>query len=250
MKNKGKQSRVIFNLLGMLLFISLWQLLVHVKQDPTLISVDKIFSSFINIIISEKFLINLLSTLKIIAIGIAISIIVGISLGVIMDLNIYIRNTMSPMIEIFRNIPSITLFPILLVALGIGDISRIFVIFWTSCPSILLSALYSLRNINIECIEAGRECGATETQIMFQIKLPLAFPNILNGIKIGIGSGFVAIVVAEMLGATKGIGYMVLWTTNAFKYSETYAYIIIIGLLGMMMNGIMQLIINKYEREL
>ena len=99
-------------------------------------------------------------------------------------------------------------------------------------------------------IEAAQSAGANKWQIMRLIKFPLAIPEILNGIKIGMGSGFVAIVVAEMLGASKGLGFMVLWSTNAFNYNETYAYIIIIALVGAVANYLMSVIINRYERKL
>lgn len=167
-----------------------------------------------------------------------------------MSLSNTIRYIFNPLVELFRNVPSITLFPILLVIYGIGDFSRIFVIFWTAYPSILLSTLYGLRTIDKAVIEAAKIEGANEWQIMRYVKIPLAFSEVLNGTKIGIGSGFVAIVVAEMLGASKGLGYMVLWSTNSFKYAETYAYIIIIALVGLLFNSLMSLIIKKYEKEI
>ena len=202
-------------------------------------------------ILKDKgFYTNLVSTLKIVSLGVGFGAFVGVTIGVIMDLFTPFRYTFNPIIELFRNIPSITLFPILLVIYGIGDVSRIFVIFWTATPPIILSTIYGLRTIDNCLIEAGQENGANTFQIMRYIKLPLAMPEILNGVKIAIGSGFVAVVVAEMLGASSGLGYMVMWSTNAFKYSETYAYIIIIALTGAVFNYIMSAIINKYERKL
>ena len=233
-----------------MLFICLWQLLVVINKDPTLISAEKIGKKLLEIIVDEKFHKNLLSTLKITAIGISIAIIFGFSLGIIMSLSDTLRYIFNPLVELFRNVPSITLFPILLVIYGIGDFSRIFVIFWTAYPSILLSTLYGLRTIDKAVIEAAKIEGANEWQIMRYVKIPLAFSEVLNGTKIGIGSGFVAIVVAEMLGASKGLGYMVLWSTNSFKYAETYAYIIIIALVGLLFNSLMSLIIKKYEKEI
>lgn len=232
------------------MFICAWQWMVQIEQDPTLISINKIINSLFTILTNNSFIENLLSTMKLILIGISIAIIFGVLCAIVMDMNKSLFEIINPIIELFRNIPSITLFPILLVIYGIGDASRIFVIFWTSYPSILLSTLYGLRNVNKEIIEASANCGANKYQTMLYIKFPLCIPDILNGIKIGIGSGFVAIVVAEMLGASKGLGYMVLWSTNSFKYSETYAYILIIGFIGAMMNYLMQLLIEKEERRL
>ena len=234
----------------MFLFVSLWQIFYLTKNDPTITNSANIFKSLVTILKDEKFYANLVSTLKIVSLGVGCSALVGVTTGIIMDLSARFRYTFNPILELFRNIPSITLFPILLVVYGIGDMSRIFVIFWTATLPIILSTIYGLRTIDKSLIEAGQENGANTLQIMRYIKLPLAMPEILNGVKIAIGSGFVAVVVAEMLGASSGLGYMVMWSTNAFKYSETYAYIIIIALTGAVFNYIMSAIINQYERKL
>lgn len=244
---KGK--KIIFGVIGVILFIAWWQATVWIKQDASLVSVERIVNALVNIIIQESFYINLLSTLKIVLIGISIAAVSGIVLSVIFDLNSAVKHAITPLIELLRNIPSITLFPILLVLYGIGDAARIFVIFWTAFPSVILSSVYGLSGISKTVIEAAEDLGANKFQIMRTIKLPLALPEILNGIRIGIGSGFVAIVVAEMLGASKGLGYMVLWATNSFKYPETYAYIIIIALVGATVNGIMSVVIKKCKRS-
>ena len=232
------------------MFILLWQIFHITKNDPTITDSADILKSLMTILKDKGFYTNLVSTLKIVSLGVGFGAFVGVTIGVIMDLFTPFRYTFNPIIELFRNIPSITLFPILLVIYGIGDVSRIFVIFWTATPPIILSTIYGLRTIDNCLIEAGQENGANTFQIMRYIKLPLAMPEILNGVKIAIGSGFVAVVVAEMLGASSGLGYMVMWSTNAFKYSETYAYIIIIALTGAVFNYIMSAIINKYERKL
>lgn len=244
--NKKRQ----LNLLGIIIFILFWELIVFIERDPAIIHVTDVIAAIIKIIIDKHFLINLFSTLKITLTGIILSIMFGVVCGVAIDLSDTAKHLLTPVIELFRNIPSITLFPILLVIFGIGDFSRIFIIFWTSYPAILLQTTYGLSNIEKELIEAAQVTGASTKTIMKTIKFPLSIPNILNGIKIGIGSGFIAIVVAEMLGASKGLGYMLLWSTNAFKYDEAYAYIIVIGVVGVLVNGLMNILIKLYEKEL
>lgn len=249
-RNKWRQhDKYFWGLVGIIVFISAWQLLGAIKQDPAIVSADKILKTFIAIITSKGFYENFFATLKIVLIGICIGSIVGIAISILIDLSQTAKKIVSPLIEFFRNIPSITLFPILLVMYGIGDTARIFIIFWTATPAIIISTVFGLRTVDESIIEAAQSFGANKWQIMWKIKLPLAVPDMLNGIKIGIGSGFVAIVVAEMLGASKGLGFMVLWSTNAFKYNETYAYILIIGLVGAIVNYGMGVVIKQYERK-
>lgn len=235
---------------GLVAFVLSWQIFSLIQNDAAIVDIQKIGAALFSIIQDNKFYVNMLSTLKIVLIGVFIASVSGIAIGVLMDLSTMIRNMINPLVEMLRNIPSITLFPILLVIFGIGDSSRIFVIFWTSCPAVILSTIYGLRSIEKSIIEAAQSSGANKLQTMRYIKIPLAMPEILNGIRIGIGSGFVAIVVAEMLGATNGLGYMVMWSTNAFKYGETYAYILIIALTGAAVNWIMSAVIKRYERKI
>lgn len=240
----------LINVIGIAMFILLWQLLSKKTGDVAIVGIDKIFTSLINILKDQKFYSHLLSTLKILCIGIGIAVVVGITVGILIDMSELIKGLTTPVIELLRNIPSITLFPIILVIFGIGDFSRIFIIFWTATPPVIISTIYGLRNIDKEIINASEVFGANKLQRMIYIKFPLAMLEILNGVKIAIGNGFVAIVVAEMLGASKGLGYMVLWVTNSFKYNETYAYIIIIAVVGFMANMIMSVIIKEYERRI
>lgn len=250
-KSKWKQvDTYLWGIVGIGLFVAGWEILRITKNDPAIVSAGTIFQTLGNIITSKSFYDNLFATLKIVLIGITIGFIVGLTLSVLMDLSKTFKKIIMPVFETLRNIPSITLFPILLVMYGVGDTARIFIIFWTATPAIILSTVFGLRTVNESIIEAAQTFGANTWQIMWKIKLPLAIPEMLNGLKIGIGSGFVAIVVAEMLGASKGLGFMVLWSTNAFKYNETYAYIIIIGLIGAIVNSAMNVIIKIFERKI
>lgn len=191
-------KKFLLGILGAILFITSWELLVIIKQDASLVGVDRITKAFIEIVAKKEFYINLFSTLKIVFIGIAIATACGIILAVIMDLSEGARYILTPLIEALRNIPSITLFPILLVLYGIGDTARIFVIFWTAFPSVIISSAYGLKNIDGSVIEAAKMDGANAFEVMRSIKFPLAMPEMLNGIKIGIGSGFVAIKVYSL----------------------------------------------------
>ena len=91
------------------------------------------------------------------------------------------------------------------------------------------------------------DCGKLKQ--FFYIKYPLSLKGVFNGLQIGVGNGFVAVIVAEMLGASKGVGYMVLWATNAFQYSKAYAYILIIIILGGLFNFVINVITKKINKK-
>lgn len=250
MKGKNSVKQLILNITGLLLLVIGWQAISMTENTPAIPSVIDIAKALYGILLNGKFYINLISTVKLVVIGVAMASVVGVAMAFVMSLSEKARHILMPVVECLRNIPAITLFPMLLVIFGIGDSSRIFVIFWTAYPSIIIQTYYGLNNIDRSIIEAAQNCGATNLQVYRYIRFPLAIFDILNGIRIAIGAGFIAIVVAEMLGATKGLGYMILWCTNAFKYPETYAYIVIVALIGGLFNYTTNKLIGKFERSL
>lgn len=248
-KRKDKIKRYVNYFIGISLFLIFWSILSYLMDNPVIPSLDKILKSFFNVFTDRKFINNLTSTLKIVAIGIGISIVVGIIIGMINDLYKNFKEIIEPIFESLRSVPAITLFPLILCLFGIGDISRIAIIVWTAIPPIILSTTHGLQEVDKLYVEAAKVFGANRMQIMLKVKFPIALPETLNGIKIGIGTGFISVVTAEMLGASSGIGYMILWSTNSFKYSDVYAYIIIVAILGLTFNGIMSIIINIIRRK-
>lgn len=237
-----------YGVIGVCIAVALWQALAVLKAQPAIVPIEKIAEAFFMVIADSSLPRNLTSTMRILFSGVSVAAVFGIFVAIACSYDWRILSTVSPIVGMLRNIPSITLFPILLVIYGVGDASRVFVIFWTAFPPILLSSIRGMSSVDDGLIEAARALGMTKAQAMMYVQIPLSMPQIVNGIRIGTGSGFVAIVVAEMLGATSGIGYMVLWTTNSFRYPETYVYILLIGIMGTAVNSIMEAAESRCER--
>ena len=182
--------------------------------------------------------------------GVAIALGVGFVIGMVCSMFDAASMVIMPLVNLIKNIPSIALFPLFIVLMGIGDVSRISVIIWNSLYAIISSTIAGLDLPEREVIEAAQNCGATKWQVYRYVRIPIASINILEGLKISLGSGFIAIVVAEMLGATKGIGYMVLWSSNAFRYSDMYVYILVIALIGFILNALIEKLIYFMKRRL
>lgn len=237
-------------LFSVILVVILYSAYRMIKSSPSMPSFDRIFDSALKIFSSKDFYMNLLYTIKIVLSGVLISFLFGVSVAVICFLNEWLNGLIMPLVNFTKNIPSIALFPLFIVLMGIGDTPRIFIIIWNSIYPIISSTFVGLNSPDKEVIEAAQVDGATKWGICIHMRMPIATLDILNGLKISIGNGFIAIVVAEMLGATKGLGYMVLWSANAFQYSDMYVYIGIIALIGFLINFIIEKAIKKAERRI
>lgn len=245
-----KRKSFALNLTGVLAFIILWQVVAVIANQPAIPSMGKILKAFGEIFRSGDVYTNIFTSLKLVLFGVAIAFITGSFVGLICEKSKTINGLLSPIIEGARSVAAISLFPLLIVLFGIGDMPRIIVIFWTAFPATILCTMQGLRSVDQTLIEAGYNLGCTDFQLYRLIKIPLALPEILNGLRISLGNGFIAIVVAEMLGASKGLGFMVQWTTQSFNYSHTYAYIFIIAIVGGSINYIMNKFVQKLERKL
>ena len=247
-KKNNKIIKSLLGILGIILFLIFWELLHVTKNTPAIPSVKSLFIGIFNLFSSQDFYFNLFSSLKISIIGIFLASIFGIFLGILMNEIVFFKKLLSPLINSFRGIASLSLFPILIVLFGIGDSVRIFIIFWTAWPPILLNTIRGLEEIESELLDASKNLGCNKLQTLFYVKLPLASLNIVNGIKVGIGTGWISLIAAEMLGATKGLGFMILVSSQTFKFSTSFAYIFIssaiCGIATFFINVIMK-IINK-----
>lgn len=246
MKRKG----FALNLTGVFAFVVLWQIVSTLANQPALPNMEKILKAFSEIFQTNDVYINIFTSLKLVLIGVAFAFMTGTCVGLICERSKTANSLLSPLIEGARSVAAISLFPLLIVLFGIGDLPRIIVIFWTAFPATILCTMQGLKSVDPTLVEAGYNLGCNEYQLYKLIKIPLALPEILNGLRISLGNGFIAIVVAEMLGASKGLGFMVQWTTQSFNYSHTYAYIFIIAIVGGSINYIMNKIIQRLERKL
>lgn len=235
--------------LGIGLFAVVWQMLSVTSTNPALPGIEEILGKLCDILQDRKTFVHAIASMKIVLMGITFAVVFGISTAILMSMLEPVRLAMSPLIESLRGVAALTLFPLLIATLGIGDISRVFVIFWTAWPSVLISTINGL-DTEKSLVEAAQSCGANKLQEYRYIRIPLAIPSMINGIRIGISGGFISLIAAEMLGATKGIGYMLLWSSHAFDFKAVYAYIILIALMGGLMNLVMLKIEKKVKENL
>ena len=154
---------------------------------------------------------------------------VGIPLGIAMGMSPLMRGIFDPPIEFYRPIPPLAYLPLMIIWFGIGETSKVLLIFLSVFAPIALGARAGVRSAAIEQIHAAYSFGATRWQVMRHVIVPSALPEILTAMRIGIGFGWTTLVAAEMVAATKGIGYMVLTASQFLQTSTVIMGIIVIA---------------------
>ena len=190
---------------------------------------------------------HITASLEIILLGIAIAVLFGFVLGLLMFMWEGFRLAILPLIESVRGVAALTLFPLLIVLFGIGTFSRVFVIFWTAWPAVVLSTMSSLK-VDEHTVSGAYALGAGEWRVLLSLRIRMALPGVLTGVRIGVSGGWIGLVAAEMLGATRGLGFFLLWSAQSFQFERVYATIIIIATIGGLMNFGMMLLQRKLSK--
>ena len=153
----------------------------------------------------------------------------AIPIGILMGTHDMVKGIFDPVIEFYRPLPPLAYLPLIIIWLGIGEVAKIVLIYLAVFAPICLSTRAGVRSVAREKILAAATLGATKFQIIRYIVFPGALPEILTGLRVGIGFGWTTLVAAEMVAATAGLGFMVLNAKDFLATDVVLTGIIVIG---------------------
>ncbi|BCX17419.1 MAG: taurine ABC transporter permease [Geminicoccaceae bacterium] len=159
----------------------------------------------------------------------ALACVTAIPIGIAMGVNRWARGIFDPPIEFYRPIPPLAYLPLTVIWFGIEELQKIVLIYLAIFAPMALSARAGVKSVTIEQIHAAYSMGASRGQVVLHVILPAALPEILTGMRIGIGFGWTTLVAAEIVAAKAGLGSMV-WNAAEFLVTEVVIMgIVIIG---------------------
>jgi taurine transport system permease protein len=159
----------------------------------------------------------------------AIAIVLGTPIGLLMGLNKWAKGVFDTPIEFYWPLPPLAYLPLMIIWLGIGETSKIALLALAMFAPIVLSAQAGVRSVSQERVNAALSLGATQFQLLREIVLPSALPEILTGIRISLGVGWGTLVAAELIAATRGIGYLIM---SASQFLATDVVFVGIGIIA------------------
>ena len=152
---------------------------------------------------------HLAASLQRIFLSLFFAIVVGVPVGMAMGLNAWVRGLIDPLVELYRPIPPLAYLPLLVIWFGIGETTKVLLIFLAILAPIIIATTHGMTVANGNRIRAVRSLGASKLQVIRHVIIPAALPNILTGIRIGLGAGWSTLVASELVAAKQGLGYMV-----------------------------------------
>ena len=152
---------------------------------------------------------HLAASLGRILVALLAAVVIGVPVGIAMGLNPTVRGILDPIIEIYRPVPPLAYLPLMVIWFGIGETSKILLIYLAIFAPVTLAAAAGVRSVEQVRVRAAQALGANRWQVLWYVVLPNALPEILTGLRIGLGVGWSTLVAAELIAATRGLGFMI-----------------------------------------
>jgi NitT/TauT family transport system permease protein/taurine transport system permease protein len=188
----------------------------------------------------------LISTGRILA-GFALGTVAGLVLGAAMAGVRVIRELADPIVGVMRPLPPIAFIPLLVVWFGIGEASKIALIFFGVLPVVTIATLGALDAVPAEFTHASRSLGASSFHTMLHVRLRAAVPGVITGMRIAMGGAWTSIIAAEMIAATGGVGFLILQAGNYLQTPLIFSGIAVIAVLGFAFDGLLRLLLRAAD---
>jgi sulfonate transport system permease protein len=247
----GKVKDIILAVILPVLILALWEWNVAkgVLNGNVVPAPSTLWKTFCSLVSSGKLQEGLIISFKRVLAGFLIATVVGVVIGFLMGLFESFNKAMSSLVNILRPIPTIALIPIFIIVLGIGEATNISIIMIGALWSILLNTTAGVLNVDRKLMELAYVYRLRKRDIIFRIILPSAMYSIITGLRLGIGGAWMSVVAAEMIGATSGIGYMIMFAKSLAQAANMYVLVLVIGIIGFIIDRILLVFQNMVRKR-
>ncbi|MBB4952963.1 sulfonate transport system permease protein [Agrobacterium vitis] len=172
----------------------------------------------------------------------------GIPLGLLMGQIRLVERMLDPILQFFRQTSALALYPVFILMLGLGESSKIFVIFWATLFPILLATIGGVKQVDVKLIEMARVYGAGRVKTFQSVVLPAALPQIFVGLRLSATTALLLLIAAEMIGANSGVGFQVMNAQYNFQIPLMFAAILLLAAMGLSANFLLTLAQRRFCR--
>ncbi|GGP20895.1 ABC transporter permease [Silvimonas iriomotensis] len=180
--------------------------------------------------------------------GFAIGTVLALPLGLAMGASTRVNDWFNPLIQLIRPIPPIAFIPLSILWFGLGNPPAIFLIALGAFFPVLMNTIAGVQHVDLIYLRAARNLGADRFTLFTRVIMPAATPYILSGARIGMGTAFIVVIVAEMIAVNNGLGFRILEAREYFWSDKIIAGMLSIGLIGLAIDLIMARINNHLLR--
>jgi NitT/TauT family transport system permease protein len=176
-----------------------------------------------------------------VGVGFAIAVLVAVPMGLWMGRVDGVYRTLNPVFQIMRPISPIAWIPLAILWFGVGNVSPVFLIFIAAVFPMIVQTAAGVHTIERRYLHAAENFGVSRATLFRRVIVPAVLPEIVIGMRIGLGVAWLVVVAAEMIALRSGLGYLIMDSRNAGnRYDLVIAGMIIIGVIGLILDGVMR----------
>ena len=235
-------SRLGLVALSLVLGLLLWQLSALAYGPLLVASPKETLLAATELTASGELIEAALVSLRRIGIGWGLGLVVGVPLGILMGRIKILRLMLDPFIEFFRFIPPIAFVTLAIVWFGIGEMSKVVLIFYTGVFIVTLNSIAGVAAIPDSRLRAAESLGATRRQVLTRIVLPSTVPHLVTGARLSLANCFLTIVSAEIVSADTGLGALLWQARNFGQINSIFVGIVALGILGFICDRLIRFI--------
>ncbi len=253
-KNRIKMNMI--SLISIIAFIVLWYVATAVLQlvpshslpDP--VQVFHTFAEKMTSTVPEGATLpqHIWESFKIAMMGYFMGVVLGIPLGIAMGWYKWLDRMVRPIFDFLKPIPPIALIPVMIVFFGIGMKSKACIIFFSTVIPCVVNSYSGIKQTNQIHLWVSQTFGATRLQQLFTVAIPSALPMIFAGLRVAMGVSWMALVAAELMGATRGLGYMIATARNLLRSDIIIVGLLTLGIIGIFISLVFDLLEKKFVR--
>jgi NitT/TauT family transport system permease protein len=219
-------------LLACIGLLGVWQIAALIVNQDTFPSALDAIRAVPAILGDKESLINILASLRRMAIGFGVAVAVSIPLGLMMGRSRGVAAFFNPLLMIIYPVPKAALMPIIMLWLGVGDIAKMLVIFLGVSLPVIYHSFQGAKAVEEKMLWSGAAMGLSAAQRMIRIVLPAALPEILTGCRTGLVLALITMITSEMIARQSGAGNILFNALDMGQYDTVFAMIIIVGAMG------------------
>jgi len=227
--------------IAIITFLILWEIGPRVGFiDPQFVATpSKIIVTMWGMLLSGDLLVNVYASLRRALIAFSISAVVAIPLGFLLGgWFTTFEKLLNPLLSVLGQVNPFTIFPVIILFFGIGEAAKIIIIFLVAFWPILFNTITGAKNVDPQLVKCARAMNASKPALFVKVILPAAAPYIFNGLRMSSGNSFFMLIGAEMLGASNGLGWLILNSEVNYQIPRLYAGVVTIALLGLAISSL------------
>ncbi len=231
----------------LLLLAIAWELAarLHLVSSDALPPLSSVIVAWLDMIRDGEIVTNGVSSLYRAGAGLGLSILIGATLGIVMAWSKPVNVLLAPIVEIFYPLPKSALIPVTVIWLGFGDSSKILLIFLGCMLPVTIGAFNGARSSEQVLVWSARSMGASRLRMLWDVVLPSAMPELLNGIRTALALSFILLVSSELIAARQGFGYLIGFLGANGSYDAMYAVVLTVAFLGFAADRVYLLITKR-----